>query len=220
MTLKPMTLARLKVVRLTDFGAFLDGGTGETSDDVLLHKHQQTRDVRVGEHVNVLLYLDPKRRLVASMRVPKIDVGEIAQVKIINASNDGMFVDVGAERGIFMPFAEMIGRPKVGDLVRVKLYNDKSERLAASMKGAAFHSDRNDNQKEQNILRDAERVVKFMNKTGGFISERLPPAFIQQNFHISKAAFKRALGHLFKQRLIERSGDGFKFTNRETNDHE
>ena len=115
-------------------GAFLDAGTGNTSDDILLHKAQQTAEVSIGEVVKVFLYLDPKQRLTASMRVPKMREGQIARLKIINVTSDGAFVDVGAERGIFMPFAEMRGRPKVGEIVWAKLYSDKSGRLAVSMK--------------------------------------------------------------------------------------
>ena len=129
-----MTVAALKVVRTSDIGAFLDAGTGNTSDDILLHKSQQTSAVQVGEVVKVFLYLDPKKRLTASMRVPKMREGQIARLKIVNVTNDGAFVDVGAERGIFMPFAEMRGRPKVGEIVWAKLYTDKSGRLAVSMK--------------------------------------------------------------------------------------
>ena len=43
--LQAATLATLKVVRKADFGVFLDGGTGQTSDDVLLHQGQQSRPV-------------------------------------------------------------------------------------------------------------------------------------------------------------------------------
>ena len=102
--LKPMTVATLKVSRLSDFGAFLDAGTGKTSDDILLHKTQQTSEVSVGEYVKVFLYLDPKKRLTASMRVPQMREGQIARLKVINKTSDGVFLDVGAERGIFMPF--------------------------------------------------------------------------------------------------------------------
>ena len=129
-----MTVAALKVVRTNEMGAFLDAGTGNTSDDILLHKAQQTAEVSVGEVIQVFLYLDPKKRLTASMRLPKMREGQIAQLKIINVTNDGAFVDAGAERGIFMPFAEMRGHPQVGEVVWAKLYSDKSGRLAASMK--------------------------------------------------------------------------------------
>lgn len=131
--LLPSTVQRLKVVRNSEFGVFLDAGTGNTNDDILLHKTQQTREVAIGDEVEVFLYLDPKKRLTASMRTPKMKVGQIARLKVINTSKDGAFLDVGAERGIFMPFAGMRGRPQVGEVVWAKLYTDKSGRLAVTM---------------------------------------------------------------------------------------
>ena len=128
----PSTVARLQVARVSEMGAFLDAQTGNTSDDILLHKTQQTHPVAVGDFVDVFLYLDPKRRLTASMRVPKMKEGQIARLRVINVSRDGAFLDVGAERGIFMPYAGMRGRPQVGEVVWAKLYTDKSGRMGGS----------------------------------------------------------------------------------------
>ena len=275
-----MTIAALKVVRANDFGAFLDAGTGKTSDDILLHKAQQTAEVKIGETVKVFLYLDPKKRLTASMKVPKMREGQIARLKIINVTGDGAFVDVGAERGIFMPFAEMRGRPKIGEVVWAKLYSDKSGRLAASMKvsdeirraskpaegikrgdkikGAVFNVTdagafvfseqrnivfiprkeiprelrigeviearvtflRDDGRlnaslreiKETALDRDAEKIFDFMQQNGGAMNfhDKTAPEKIQAAFKISKAAFKRAVGHLYSQRRIEKIDGGFK----------
>lgn len=131
--LEPGQVVTLKVARQTDLGAFLDAGTGRTADDILLHKMQQTAPVAVGEEVKVYLYRDPKGRLAASMRLPQMRPGQIARVKVINVTRDGAFVDIGAERGVFMPFAGMRGRVKRGDRVWVKLYTDKSGRPAVTM---------------------------------------------------------------------------------------
>lgn len=278
--LKPMTVAELKVVRMNDMGAFLDAGTGRTSDDILLHKAQQTAEVSIGEVVKVFLYLDPKKRLTASMKVPKMREGQIARLKIINVTKDGAFVDVGAERGIFMPFAEMRGRPKVGEVVWAKLYSDKSGRLAVSMKvsdeirraskpaenvkrgdkikGAVFNiidegafvfSEeryivfitkkemprelrigevvearvtylREDGRldaslrdlKENALESDAEKIFAYMKANGGTMpfNDKTSPETIATVFKISKAAFKRALGHLYSERRIEKFDNGFK----------
>ena len=275
-----MTVAELKVVRVSEMGAFLDADTGNTSDDILLHKTQQTAQVSIGEVVKVFLYLDPKRRLTASMRVPKMREGQMARLKIINVTQDGAFVDAGAERGIFMPFAEMRGRPKVGEIVWAKLYSDKSGRLAASMKvsdeirraskpaenikrgdkikGAVFNiidagafvfSEqrnivfiaqkeipralrigevvearvtfiRNDGRidaslrfaKETALEKDAEKIFKFMQDNGGAMNfhDKTAPDKIYAAFKISKAAFKRAVGHLLKERRIQKIDNGFK----------
>ncbi len=123
----------LSVARTNELGAFLDAGTGNTSEDILLHKAQQLQEVSIGEQVTVFLYTDPKGRLAASMRLPQMKEGQIARVKVINTSKDGAFVDIGAERGVFMPFAGMRGRVKKGDKVWVRLYRDKSSRPAVTM---------------------------------------------------------------------------------------
>lgn len=129
----PSTVATLTVVRENEMGAFLDAETGNTSDDILLHKTQQTAPAHIGDRVKVFLYRDPKHRLTASMRVPRLEQGQIARMKVINVSKDGAFLDVGAERGIFLPYAGMRGRPQIGEVVWAKLYTDKSGRLAVTM---------------------------------------------------------------------------------------
>jgi len=129
----PSTVETLKVARLGEMGAFLDAETGSTSDDILLHHTQQTAPVKIGEEVKVFLYRDPKGRLTASMRVPLMEEGQVARMKVINTSKDGAFLEVGAERGIFMPYAGMRGKLQIGEMVWAKLYTDKSGRLATTM---------------------------------------------------------------------------------------
>lgn len=73
----------LKVARLGEMGAFLDAGTGDTSDDILLHKLQQTEAVNVGDEVKVYLYKDPHGRLTASQKLPKMREGQIGYVKVL-----------------------------------------------------------------------------------------------------------------------------------------
>lgn len=269
----PSTVETLRVARLTEFGAFLDGGTGNTSDDILLHQTQQTAPVKEGDEVKVFLYLDPKHRLTASMRIPRMREGQIARLKVINVSRDGAFLDVGAERGIFMPFAGMRGRPQVGEVVWAKLYTDKSGRLAVTMEvedeirraskpakdvkvgdmvrgavyniteaGAFFFSEeryivfvdskempkrprvgqvvsarvtyvRPDGRlnaslrepKEKALLADAESILSILKECDGSMpyGDSTAPDIIRDKFNISKAAFKRALGHLLKQGKVE-----------------
>lgn len=271
--LKPSTVAVLQVVRENDMGAFLDAGTGNTSDDILLHKLQQTAPVRIGDKVNVFLYRDPKRRLTASMRVPRMKEGQIARLKVINISEDGAFLDAGAERGIFLPFAGTRGAVKIGEYVWAKLYTDKSGRLAVTMKvedeirrasksacgrvkpsdiveGAVYNLTdkgafvftndhyicfiaqkempehphigaivkarvtyvRDDGRidaslrpiKEKAINIDAAMLLKEIVAHDGKIpySDATSPAIIKTRFHISKGAFKRAVGHLLKEKVI------------------
>ena len=273
-------VAVMRVVRLGDMGAFLDAETGNTSDDVLLHTQQQTAPVAVGDEVEVFLYRDPKRRLTASMRVPKMKVGQIARLKVVNVSKDGAFLDVGAERGIFMPFAGMRGRPRVGERVWAKLYVDKSGRLAVTMevedemrrasrpaegvkvgdsvtgdiynytdKGAFLFSKERyivfiDNKemkvrprvgetvtarvtfiredgrlnaslreiKEKALVSDSDAILALLRERRGRMpyDDSTSPDIIRDKFGVSKAAFKRALGHLLKEGKTEQR-DGWTF---------
>ena len=266
-------VATMRVVRLGEMGAFLDAETGNTSDDVLLHTQQQTAPVAVGDEIEVFLYRDPKRRLTASMRVPKMKEGQIARMKVVNVSKDGAFLDVGAERGIFMPFAGMRGRPRIGERVWAKLYTDKSGRLAVTMevedemrraskpaegvkvgdtvtgeiynytdKGAFLFSRERfivfiDNKemktrprvgetvtarvtflredgrlnaslrevKEKALVTDSDAILALMRERHGRMpySDATSPEIIRDKFGVSKAAFKRALGHLLKEGKIE-----------------
>lgn len=131
--LKENSLATLSVVRESNFGVFLDGGTGDSKDDVLLHQGQQTRPVKEGEKVNVFLYHDPHHRLTASMRLPQIPLNGIGYAPVMLTTRFGAFVDVGTERGIFLPFSQMIGTVEQGQTIWVKLYEDKTGRLAVTM---------------------------------------------------------------------------------------
>lgn len=267
------TVAVMRVARLAPMGAFLDAGTGNTKDDVLLHEQQQTSPVAEGDEVEVFLYLDPKHRLTASMRTPRLKEGQIARMRVINVSDDGAFLDVGAERGIFMPYAAMRGRLSVGEVVWAKLYTDKSGRLAVTMevedemrrasksaatvavgthltgeiyniteKGAFMFSreryivfiDRREmartprvgetvtarvtfvrpdgrlnaslrDVKEKALVTDGEAIMTLLKKRGGKMpySDDTSPEVIRDRFKISKAAFKRALGHLIKEGKVE-----------------
>lgn len=267
------TIAVLKVLRQSEQGAFLDGQTGNTSDDILLHRDQQTEPVAIGDEVTVFLYHDPKGRLTASMRLPAFKVGQIAYTSVINTTTFGCFVDAGTERGIFMPHAEMRGRPQVGEKVWVRLYEDKSGRLAVSMdvddamrraskpakdvkvgqevRGAVYNITgdgaffitperwiaflhrsemqnsvkvgemikarvtfvRDDGRinvsrrlvKEEAIQTDSEAILAYLEQRNGRMpyTDASSAMIIKDKFNLSKAAFKRALGHLMKQRLIQ-----------------
>ena len=127
-------VVELTAVRMNDQGVFLDAGTGNTSDDILLHKHQMTSPVSVGDKVKVQLYLDAKNRITASMKLPKMREGQLGYVNVISVNRMGGFVDIGAERGVFLPYSEMRGHVSPNQHIWVKLYRDKSGRQAVTMR--------------------------------------------------------------------------------------
>jgi len=136
-TLQSGMLVSLPAVRANDQGVFLSAGTGNTSDDILLHKNQQSRPVEVGETVEVFLYTDPGGRLCASMRLPRMRIGQVARAEVLHNGRDGAYVEVGAERGIFLPRRNMNGPAKVGDRIWIKLIHDNNQRLILTTDVAA-----------------------------------------------------------------------------------
>ena len=84
--------------------------------------------MKAGDKVKVYLYLDAKGRMTASMKLPKMREGQLGYVKVLSVTRQGGFVDIGAERGVFLPYSEMRGHVSPGQLVWVKLYRDKSGR--------------------------------------------------------------------------------------------
>lgn len=278
---RPGDVVTLKVARLGEMGAFLDGGTGNTDDDILLHKLQQTAEVKEGDEIKVYLYLDPSKRLTASMKLPKMREGQLGYVRVLSVTRDGGFVDIGAERGVFLPYSQMRGHVSEGQLVWVKLYRDKSGRQAVTMRVeedmqraskpaeglkigdkvtgtiynilpegffifttqrfiAFLHRSevpggrldfgqqitgrviylREDGrlnislrlQKENALIADAEDIYDYLLKRNGSMPycDSTPLEIIKQKFGISKAAFKRALGHLMKEGKV-RQEDGWTY---------
>lgn len=263
------SIVTLPVARKASFGVFLSSGTGNSSDDILLHQNQQTKPLNVGDEVKVFLYHDPRGRLTASMHLPEIGIGEIGYASVMLTTRFGAFVDLGTERGIFLPFSEMIdGHVQKGQKIWIRLYVDKTGRLAVTMhvdkemeklarpaegiriggkvEGSIYNKTpkgiflitrdrwiafayqpevpdglhmgdmvagrvtfiRPDGhldislrpQKEYALTSDSETLLRFMENHNGalFYNDRSDPADIKMQFHMSKAAFKRAVGHLFK----------------------
>ena len=66
--------------------------------------------------------------------------------------------------------------------------------------------------KETAQQEDADRLLALLNEHNGRIpyTDATSPEVIQDRFHISKAAFKRALGRLLKEGLIEQR-DGWTY---------
>lgn len=128
----------LRIDRIKEVGAYLTDGKGleESPDimDVLLPVRQIPEDVEVGDNVSVFLYRDSEDRLIATTYTPLITLGEVRRLKVKSVSTIGAFLDWGLSRDLFLPFKEQTVKVQQEKSYLVKLYVDKSGRLAASMK--------------------------------------------------------------------------------------
>ena len=113
-----------------DFGVYL----GTESEHVLLPKKQVPRGLEPGDPVEVFLYKDSRDRLIATTNEPKLTLGGLAILEVIDTGKNGAFLDWGLEKDLFLPFREQTTPVKKGDSILVSLYIDKSARLCATMK--------------------------------------------------------------------------------------
>lgn len=123
----------LKVVREASFGFFLDAGTGNTSDDILLPNVSTLhKEIKVDDVVHAFIYRDSKDRLVATLHTPLAKVEEIAYLKVKSITNVGAFVDIGLERDVLVPMREQKYELEKDNSYLFYIYLDKTGRLAAT----------------------------------------------------------------------------------------
>lgn len=127
-------LQTLEVAKRTEFGMYLCEKDSETNERVLLPKTQVPADLAVGDDINVFLYKDSEDRLIATTTKPKITLNQLAILEVKDVNRNGAFLDWGLTKELFLPYKEQKFKVKPGDSVLVRLYIDKSHRLAASMK--------------------------------------------------------------------------------------
>lgn len=126
----------LEILRDTEPGMFLGDADG---NEVLLPNRYVEDVFKVGDDVEVFIYLDNDERLVAVTDEPHIIKGEFAVLRC-NAVNDyGAFLDWGMVKELFCPFKEQAFPMKKGGWYLVHCYLDeKSERLVSSSKTNRF----------------------------------------------------------------------------------
>lgn len=122
----------LVIVKKVEFGVYL--ATKEAPEDkVLLPAKQVPAGANVGDEVEVFLYRDSSDRLIATIRTPKLIMGQVALLTVVQIGKVGAFLDWGLEKDLFLPFKQQTRKVKAGDQVLASLYIDKSGRLCATM---------------------------------------------------------------------------------------
>ena len=128
-------MQKLEVKRHTSVGAFLNVENSKKSDkDVLLPKKEVPEGTEVGDILEVFIYKDFKERLIATTRRPKVVLGEVGLLKVVDITKIGAFLDWGLEKDLFLPFKEQSMKLEKGREYLIGLYIDKSDRLCGTMK--------------------------------------------------------------------------------------
>lgn len=199
----------LTIVKKLDFGAYLaDTTVSDKSEEnrVLLPKKEVPSDLEIMDPIDVFVYRDSQDRLIATTRDPLIHLGESATLTVKEVGNIGAFLDWGLEKDLFLPFKEQKGRPQPGEEVTVSLYVDKSGRLSSTMWVSK------EEKKQSDYEKNAGKLLSILKKNKGFLAltDKSSPEEIKLMTGMSKNEFKKAVGNLYKQRMISLEENGIK----------
>lgn len=194
-------VAVLTVKDVAKIGAFLDMGLEK---DLLLPFKEQNHKVRVGESCLVALYIDKSQRLAATMNVYSYMSAESPYKK--DDQVNGTVYEINEEIGAFVavenqyygliPKKEMYGQIHLGDVVETRVVRVREDgKLDLSPRQKAHVQ----------MDQDAELVMKVIEEFEGVLpfTDKASPDVILKEFHMSKNAFKRAVGHLLKDGKVK-----------------
>lgn len=124
---------KLQIFRESQFGVYLNTKNDKSTDDVLLPKKQVPPEAEIGDELEVFVYKDSEDRMIATVNKPKLSVGELALLQVVETTRIGAFLDWGLEKDLLLPFKEQNGKVIKGGTYLVGLYVDNSDRLCATM---------------------------------------------------------------------------------------
>lgn len=201
-------LAVLKVKEVTKIGAFLDWGLMK---DLLLPYKEQTAQVQAGDEVLVTLYIDKSSRLCATMKVydhlstaspyNKEDMVTGTVYEIIDTF--GVFVAIDNQFSGMIPKNEIFRPIRIGDSVQARVINVREDgKLTLSLREKSYLQMDSDTALILDKLKAADGFLPFHDGTDADT--------IKAEFGISKNAFKRAIGRLYKAGTISITEDGIR----------
>lgn len=193
---KPLTVREVSKI-----GAFLDWGLPK---DLLLPFREQTAKVEAGDEVLAALYVDRSGRLAATMKVypylrtdsPYIPgagvTGRVYQI----TEGHGAYVAVDDRFSGMIPEREMPRNVRVGDMLELRVTKVKEDgKLDLSTREKAWLQMDEDAEAVLSLIKEEyEGVLPF--------DDKADPEVIRDVFGLSKAAFKRAVGRLYKERRV------------------
>lgn len=199
-------LAVLKVKETAKIGAFLDWGLDK---DLLLPFKEQIGRIEAGKSYLVALYIDKSKRLCATMKVyerlesdsPFKRDDKVQGIVYGRREGIGAFVAVENKYHGLVPEKELFRPLKIGDVVEARVSRVREDgKLDLSIREKAY----------MQLEIDAEMIAELLEEEGGFLPfhDKSDPEAIKREFGLSKASFKRALGHLLKEGKIEMTEEG------------
>lgn len=200
--------ALLKVTAVTDVGVFMDWGMEK---ELFVPFREQTQKMEEGRWYIVYLDLDKKTdRLYASSRIERHLQNEVLTVVgnekvhllVMQKTDLGFSVIINnAHKGLVFK-NEIFKKLNIGDKLNgfvKKIHEDNKIDISIQPIGYTNFIDKN-----------TELVYNALLKNNGFlaVTDKSSPDEISRQFGMSKKAFKKSLGALYKQRKIKLLPDG------------
>lgn len=201
--------ALLKVVSVSRFGAFLDWGLPK---DLLVPFREQKADMVEGRSYLVFLFLDVlTKRIAASAKLdkfldntpPEYEHGDEVQLMIAEETDLG--------------YKAIVNNEHWGMLYKNQLYQS----LSQGQKIIGYINKVRDDDKIDLLLEKpgyekvdaiSQKILDELKQNRGFmaVSDNTSPEMINALFGISKKNFKKAIGSLYKKRMITFDSDGIR----------
>lgn len=200
-----LTLGKFAVLRVKEvgkIGAFLDWGLEK---DLFLPYKEMTQKVEAEDEILVTLYTDKSNRLCASMKgiydLLRKDSPYHKDDKVTGrvyefSDNFGTFVAVDDQFSARIPNHEDHSFLRIGDVIEAKVVGVKPDgKLDLTLREKAYIQ----------MDADAEKILEILDSYAGVLpfSEKASPEVIKRETGLSKNAFKRAVGHLYKEYLVD-----------------
>ena len=201
--------AVLKVKSIEKFGAFMDWGIAK---DLLVPFNNQYKKFEEGKSYMIHLYLDEvSDRLVGSAKIANflmteiitVNVGDEVDLMVYEKSDLGASVIVNnIHRGLVF-WEEIFQEVTIGDTMKGYVSKIRPDnKIDISLNKFGYRK----------IEPNAEKLLTYLKQHKGEMpfTDKSDPETIYKTFKMSKKVFKKALGALYKQRLISIENDAVK----------
>ena len=201
-------IKKLKVKEVNKIGAFLDWGLPK---DLLLPFKEQIYDIKSGDEILVTVYIDLSDRLCATMDLysrlsllPPYQKDDMVKGTVYQVHEQfGAYVAVDNKYSALVPKKELHRELKPGDKIEARVLEVKEDgKLDLSLRQKAYVQ----------MDADSALILDKLKQAGGSLpyQDKSSADEIKEEFNLSKAAFKRAIGRLYKERVIVIEKDGIR----------
>lgn len=194
----------LRIVKRVDFGLYLDGGD---EGEILLPSRYVPEDAKIGDQLEVFIYLDQDEKIIATTLKPLAKVGEFAWLECAWTNEYGAFLNWGLMKDLFCPFREQKQRMMKGQRYYVYVMEDeKTHRLMATAKVERYQKHNG----YERALDFSDELLRYLQEHDGHcdLGDKSPSEAIAERFGVSKKIYKKSVGDLYRRRLITITEEG------------